>query len=251
MLFILILCASPFARAWDAQTISDFQKANTAYREGKFDEAIKGYEALAAAHPNAAVFQYDLAGALHRKGKLGASILAYERARLIEPRNQDVLYNLNYVRGLLEYRVEDKRAWYISAAETVMGYVTLKEVMAAAFASFAVFALVWAHALFFRRDEPWGWRRKSLFVLFAFFALLAGIKNVQYRLFSDAIVTVKEAPVRYGPSTSDQTAFRIGEGLKVYVVDKRDDWSRVLLPNNESGWVKNSEIGEVRAAVEK
>lgn len=242
----LLSACGATAWAWTADVISDFQKANVNYREGKFKEAAAAYEKLAAQNSEVSVFFYNLGGALHRQKKLGPSILAYERARLAEPRNQDVLYNLNYARGLLEYRVEDKRGWYVQAAETVLGFFTLKEVMTAAFSSFMVFALVWAFTIYFRRDEPWGWRRKTLFVMFALLAAAAAVKNIQTHFFRDAIVTAKEAQVRYGPSVNDQTAFRIGEGIKVYVVDEREGWSRVLLSNNESGWVQNSQIAEVR-----
>jgi tetratricopeptide (TPR) repeat protein len=243
---MLLSAGGATAWAWSADVISDFQKANVSYREGKFKEAAAAYEKLAARYPETSVFFYNLGGALHRQKKLGPSILAYERAKLAEPRNQDALYNLNYVRGLLEYRVEDKRGWYVQAAETVLGFFTLKEVMAAAFAGFAVFASVWAFSIFFRRDEPWGWRRKALLGVFVLLAAAAAVKNIQTHFFRDAIVTAKEAQVRYGPSVNDQTAFRVGEGIKVYVVDEREGWSRVLLSNNESGWVQNGQIAEVR-----
>jgi SH3-like domain-containing protein len=38
----------------------------------------------------------------------------------------------------------------------------------------------------------------------------------------------------------------MGEGIKVFVMDRREDWSRVLLTNGESGWVRDSDIAEVK-----
>jgi SH3-like domain-containing protein len=55
----------------------------------------------------------------------------------------------------------------------------------------------------------------------------------------------KECEARYGPSAHDQVAFRMGEGIRVFLVDRREDWSRVLLTNGESGWVRNGDIEEI------
>ena len=71
-------------------------------------------------------------------------------------------------------------------------------------------------------------------------------KQIDTSVMRDAIVMSKEAEVRYGPSENDQVAFRLGEGLKVYVVDHREDWSRVILVNGDGGWVQSNQIAEVR-----
>ncbi|MEK7243343.1 MAG: tetratricopeptide repeat protein [Thermodesulfobacteriota bacterium] len=60
-----------------------------------------------------AVFFYNLGNSYFKTKKIGLAILAYERARLLEPRNSDILYNLNYAKGILEYKIEDKRNWYL------------------------------------------------------------------------------------------------------------------------------------------
>ena len=75
-----------------------------------------------------------------------------------------------------------------------------------------------------------------------------GAKNVQAHWLRGAIVTAREAQVRYGPSESDQLAFRLGEGLKLYVMDHREEWSRVLLVNGESGWVRNDQIEDYQTS---
>ena len=70
-------------------------------------------------------------------------------------------------------------------------------------------------------------------------------KRVEVRVMRDAIVMVKKAEARFGPSDGDRVAFRLGGGLKVFVVDHRGDWSRIILTSGEDGWIKNSQIAEV------
>ena len=94
-------------------------------------------------------------------------------------------------------------------------------------------------------QPPLGGVARYLGGLLAVLCVLFVAKHVETHIIRDAIVLAKEAEVHYGPSIHDQVAFRLGEGLKVYVLDSRKDWSRILLNNGESGWVKNKEIAEV------
>ena len=244
---VFFLALFPFkAFAWDAQTVAQFNKANQSYREGHFKDAIAGYRALTEKYPGAGVFFYNLGNSFYRIKDTGSAILAYERARMLDPRDADIRNNLHFVRGLLEYRIEDKRNWYVRAGERLLGCFTGREITFLAALAYFLFMTSWAFVLFFRRDAVFGWKRKSLLVFLIFTAFLAGAKHVQLNVIRDAIVMAKEAEVRYGPSENDKVAFRLGEGLKVYVVDVREDWSRILLANGESGWVPSGRIAEVR-----
>ena len=231
--------------AYEAADISMFQQANQDYRGGDFENAISAYDKLTEKYPEAAVFYYNLGNSYFRDGVLGGAILAYERALLREPRDRDTRQNLKYVKGLLEYRIEDKRNWYLRAGEAVLKRFTEEEFGLLALLTNFLFMLGVLLTLLFRPGSSWGWWRKSTMTLLIVFSLLFGAKNVETHVMSDAIVMANEAEVRYGPSDSDQVAFRLGEGLKVYVVDRRTDWSRIVLDNGESGWVKNRQIAEV------
>jgi len=237
-LCVFILAPTGFAE--------DFADANRHYREGRFKEAAAIYKRLADAHPEAAAYAYNLGNSLYRTGRLGEAVLAYERARLAEPRDPDIRRNLAYLKSLLEYRIEDKRNWYLKAGEGFLKFWTWKEAVFLALFFYFLFIASWAWALLFRRGLPWGGIRKTLLVLALIAASLAAVKKLQMRMAGDAVVLARQAEARYGPSETDQIAFRLGEGLSVYVVDRREGWSRVLLTNGESGWVQNNQIGEVR-----
>ena len=203
-------------------------------------------EALLKSHPQVAILFYNLGNSYFRMGALGPAILAYERAKLFQPRDWDILYNLGHVRSLLEYRVEDKRNWYLKAFEEGLNAFTEKEVIFSVFVFYFLLMASWAWAVFFRKGELWGWKRKLLLTFTLVFVALMAAKNVQAHWLRGAIVTSPEAQIRYGPSDSDQLAFRLKEGLKLYVLDHRDEWSRVFLTNGESGWVRNDQIEEFR-----
>ncbi len=244
LLMLCVVCV-PLARAAD-DVASVFRDANTSYRTGDYAKAAELYASLVAREPGVASFHYNLANASVRLGKLSQAILNYEQALQLDPRHADARENLRYTRGLLEYRVEDTRNWYVKALETVLKLMTEKEVTVVALAILGVFLL--GGILFFLngRGVFWNIWQRFVFTLLILAATGAVAKQVQSNLIREAIVIQKECEARYGPSEHDQVAFKMGEGIKVFVMDRREDWDRILLTNGESGWVKQSDIAEVR-----
>lgn len=228
-----------------ADNSAAFEKANQLYQDGKFKEAAKAYQELTSASDSSPALFYNLGNSLFRAGETGQAILFYERALRFAPRDADIRANLAHVRGLLEYRVDDKRNWYVRAAEEWLGYFRSEEIFLVVMAVYLIFLLTAFFCLAYRRGMSWGWWRKTLLAVFLLTLALAGAKQYDSEVMKDAIVIADQAEVRYGPSVTDQIAFRLGEGLKAYVVDTRRDWSRIVLVNHEGGWIKNSDIGIV------
>lgn len=244
--FLALLFLPRAAFSWTAADVEEFQAANRAYQLGNYDHAAEGYLELTQKYPTVPEFYYNLGNAFYRQGRPGQAILAYRRAQLFAPRDRDVLNNLKYVQGVLEYRIEDKRNWYLKFAEAILRRFTERETYLLLGMAYFLFITGWVYVLFFRRGAPWGWARKGLLILTGVFALLVVAKNFETRIFRNAIVIANHADVRYGPAETNQVALRLGEGLSVYVLEKRKDWSRILLLNGETGWVKNAEIAEVQ-----
>ncbi len=243
----MLLFGGQACAALSASDQSLFQEANRLYRGDNYEQAAAGYQKLAAAYPGEAVFQFNLGNAQFRLKHTGAAILAYEKACMLSPRSRDIRANLDFALSQLEYRIEDKRSWYVRAGEDWLGRITEAEVtMLALLAGFLFFGS-WALAVWFRAGRPWGGLHKALLIFFLTSLVLFAAKRVETHMIRDAIVMVKQAEVRFGPSEGDRVAFRLGEGLKVYVIDRRQDWSRILLVNGDEGWIQNSKIAEVLA----
>ena len=241
---VLVFCPAAAAQISHEETAA-FEKANEAYRDGKYQQAAELYQNLITANPNSAVFYYNLGNANYRLKKIGPAILAFERALMRSPRQNDIRSNLNYVRSRLEYVIEDKRNWYVKTGEVVLSFFREDEINVLFLFSLFIFLCSWIFCRYKRNGAAWGWVRKGLLLIVITFGVLTGLKIVQVHVIRSAIVTAQEAEVRYGPSIQDQVAFRLGEGLKISVIDVRNSWSRVWLVNGKSGWMKNSHIERV------
>ena len=238
-----LLCLIPSAGAKEANPASLFQQANAAYRGGDYGQAASLYESLIAQDQKEGDIYYNLGNAYFKQGKMGLALLQYERARKLDPRDHDFLANLNYVRSLLEYRVEDKRNWYLRAFEAVLAFFTEKEMGIASLAFGVLFWMSWIFSLYVRPGSLWGWKRKMVSVLAALAFSFWVAKGLHDRTTQEAIVMKPQAPVRYGPSYKDQVALKLGEGIKIRVTKNAGEWSRIVLTNGETGWIAQEEIG--------
>ena len=75
-----------------------FAKANQAYSEGHFQEAVDDYESLVSSGQWSANLFYDLGNAWFRLGDFGEAILSYERALALDPHHPEAAANLALVR---------------------------------------------------------------------------------------------------------------------------------------------------------
>lgn len=94
---VALALASRAARV-EAAAEPTFESANAAFADGRFDEARNAFAQLAARDGASVAILYNLGNAAFRAGRPGEAVLAYERALLLAPRDQDVRANLRQVR---------------------------------------------------------------------------------------------------------------------------------------------------------
>lgn len=219
-----------------------FRQANEFYKEGKFEMSRDIYENLAKEHPRAWQLAYNLGNANFKLRKIGKAIACYERAKRLNPHSKEVRQNLEYVKGLLEYKIEDKRNWYWVAWLKLVGRVSWTEVLAVCLLLY----LAWISAMLFALTPQGRFRgvkfRKTVFVLFLLSALPVLTKYWEHKFCTGAVVIAAETELRYGPSESDKVALKLVEGLGVDVRKMRGDWCLVSLASGESGWCEKESI---------
>ena len=236
--FFLLAVSNIFA---SVASLDQFREANQRYRDGKYLDAANIYEGLIKEKPLAEVY-YNLGNAYFKAGKLGLAVLNYERALNLKPRDPDILANYSYVTRLIEYKIEDKRNWYQRKISEFLAYVTLEECMLLCFVAYFLFILGLLLSLIFKKFPLF--RKIGTFAIA--FVILCSLPLLLKYTESGAgrrgVVTETQAEVRYGPSMSDQIAFRLVEGLEVILDDEKEDWYRVRLRDGRSGWTAKSQV---------
>lgn len=228
--FALSCAATPVVRGDQSP---EFAKANEAYNQGRFQEAIDGYQKLTrSGHWSANLF-YDLGNAWFRLENFGEAILNYQRALVLDPRHPEAAANLRVVRD--EARaLELKR----SGLERYLGAGTPAQYSIVASTAFwlALFALT---RLFYSR------RRSAVFVTFIVFtiAVFAGSVYALYSLETGskgqalAIVTGKNIEARLATADNASSVLALPPGSEITVLSQRGDWIYAALPNDLRGWI--------------
>jgi tetratricopeptide (TPR) repeat protein len=116
---------------------NDFERANQQFKAGDFTGAAASYEKILAAEgPRAAVF-CNLGNSHQQLKRYGPAILAYERARLLTPRDPALLANLALARkaaavpeesatsprlaAVLNYLSRNEWAWLVAGGALFLG----------------------------------------------------------------------------------------------------------------------------------
>ncbi len=233
----------------EAQPDSLYLRANSLYQLGKYEEAIEVYDSIIFAGVESADLYYNMGNACFRSNKLGMARLFYEKALKINPRDEDVLANLNYLETMLVDRFEEVpiifyKKWIkslvLSCNSNQWAYFSI--------ISFILCIISVLAYLFFRRIlfRKTGFYLGLIFLLFSLLSLAASWK--QYRLIikpDAAIVTDLSVNAKSAPHESGTVLFILHEGAKVWLGDNTADWREIRLSDGRKGWVPESSIQSI------
>jgi tetratricopeptide (TPR) repeat protein len=272
VMLLLVLAAAHGAVATAAESNTPealFAAGNAAYEAGAYPDAIDRYLEVANSGIENADLYYNLGNAYFKAGDLGRSVLWFERALRIEPRNEDARANIAMVRSLLrDQQLVPPQGGVRNAALAWHRRLSISESAAVACGFYALFCIA-ALVLIFRRSRPVAmfYRRASwlsparLFgltmtqdlvvgmvltaLLTIVFAGSAYAKVQDSREALRGVVVTEEVAVYSGPSQDATIQFKIHEGTIVAVRDGRGGWVRVDLPGDLSGWVEETTVEKI------
>jgi tetratricopeptide (TPR) repeat protein len=232
-----------------ADIASAFEAANKLYEQGRYSDAVNGYNQLLASGNVSEALYFNLGNAQFKLGQLGRAIASYREARQLAPRDGELRANLQFARtrarGGSTYHNDRLRVW--------LGNVSLNEwTLLTAVAFWALFILL---ALGQWKAELKS-KLRSYIVTAAGAAVLFGLclclaLKLDY-LTPSAIVVTGEADVRNGPLDESPGIYKVRDGAELEVVDRKDGWLQVLDPAQRIGWVRQDQVlifdsGAIRA----
>lgn len=223
--------------------------SNEAYRGKAYREAIEGYEALAAAGYRSEALFYNLANSYYRIGALGRARLNYERARLIDPDDKDLLHNLAVLRREQADALEAIPEFFL-----LRWWKNTRRLLGEAGWSVSGLLLLWAGCgglvLWLlgqkRSHRKWGFLIGIGLILLSVLPFsLAASRQAAVRNSDIAVVLTTEVVLRSAPDPQSKPILTIHEGLAVGLLDRIGEWYKVRLSNGEQGWLPMSSLERV------
>jgi len=225
--------------------VDAFGAANRQFQAGDFAGAAASYEQILAADGPRAAVLYDLGNSYQRLGKYGPAILAYERARLLTPRDPDLLANLALAHKaaaafdepgpnprlevVLTYLSRNEWSWLVAGSALALGSLALLAGVA-------------------RLPRP-GLRQAAVVVAgLATLALLAGgtalyLRRAEANL---GIVLTDAATVRLSPFAQAEALGTPGPGRLVHLGTRQGHFYYIEIPGaNLRGWLARKDVAAV------
>ncbi len=239
LLFLSIICS-----ASEAEDL--MQNGNSLYQKKQFEEASKLYERVLNYGYESSELYYNLGNSYFRLGKLGYSILNYEKALKLAPSDEDIIHNL----AIANARTIDKievlpKLFFIRWFESLVNLFSVNGWLY--FLYFLMILLLLTAAAYFVINkiliQKWAFISGSIILgVFILSLVFFGLRLHQDSQFTNAVVVEPAVTVKASPDVSSNDAFIIHEGLKIQIDDKVSDWYRIRLADGKIGWLRSAEI---------
>lgn len=243
-IFIIILEPSIFSLTAPDSVKGLFWKANAAYFEQRYQNAVMIYEKLLSLGYESGDVYYNLGNAYFRIGRLGKALVNYERARYFIPRDPDLRFNIKQIEENREDFFENKNTLW-DGLLSCLYFFSLRELYwSFVFVNFLTWLVFLLRAILSHKFV------RSLARVLALLWLCCGItlafKLHKTRYDNRAVVIVDEANVTEGPHSKDRLLFTLHDGSIVTVEKSYSNWKVIRLPNGKKGWIDANMIEEVR-----
>jgi len=241
----LILLPFSFLYTENNNSISEkLLKAEKAYKEKKYSDAIALYQSVINDNYQSFELYYNLGNAYFKNNQLGKAILYYEKAKLLNPSDEDLNHNLKLAYNKTIDKIETKDNFFIEITKTnflnklntnLLSYITI----ILSFLTFISFSIFLFNKNFRKITLSLTIISVSLNFIIYITAHFAE-KNKHQNNF--AIVTNREVKVTNEPLPEAITKFKLHEGTKVKILQKVDNFYLIRLENGVEGWIEQSNV---------
>lgn len=223
-----------------------FQEGNDAYNDGEYAKAANLYEQVLKMGQHSAALYYNLGNAHYRLNNVAESIFYYEKAKQLDPNNEDLIINSVFAENMKIDAIEPLPISQLAQWEsTLLGLFSLE--------GWALVSIVFAWLLVLFLGAYWWlnrsfWKRVfftlSLLCILLFFGtmVLASVLENRKATTEYAILFSEQMSIRAEPNDRSNILFVLHKGTKVQVKDSLQDWQEISIANGASGWIKNAKL---------
>lgn len=245
----IVLIISLVILAFNANAIDQIsllKEANTSYSKNDFDQALKQYQKILDSGYVSASLYYNMANTYYKSKNIKNAILFYERAKLLNPGDKDIDFNLGMARNSTVDKIEAMpEVFFITWIRTIQF-----KLVENSWAKISIFCFILSLMLFliYLLSKSIFWKKFSFWIsllIFCFticsFIFGYQLKEIQLAK-NNAIIFTPSVSAKSSPSESGNNLFIIHEGTKVELLDHVGNWTEIKLADGSRGWVKTADF---------
>jgi len=245
---ILIICAGFILKA-NPEVDTLFEKANNLYHQSEYESAIQVYAKIDSMGYQSPEVYFNMANSYFRSNKIGKARLYYERALLLDPSDEDISANMEFLESMLSDRFDIVPEFFVKtwARKIILGFHP-NNWMIISLIFFTIFLLGGLVYIFLKSSSV---RRIGFFVALPAFLLSVmcyGLSYISYHKVSEpqsAIIMEDSQVVRSAPRQSGKELFILHLGSKVHIENSIDTWNEIRISDGRKGWVPVESIEEI------
>jgi len=243
-LMLLLLLVAQVGIAVTPDSLAE--KGNQAFGEGKYEMAAEYYEQVLDENLESTSLYFNLGNAYYKLNNVAGAILNYEKAKKLDPNDDDIDFNLKLAGMRTVDKIETIPTFFITDwttelvnlyGEDTWGWLSMLFVWMG-FIILSIYVVAKSSAI------------KKLFfgigILFLAMSFVCfGLGNKKYNRVvheQKAIVFSPSITIKSSPGENGNDLVVLHEGTKVMILDEVGGWNKIKLANGNVGWLPSSSI---------
>ncbi|OEK09539.1 ion channel protein [Flavivirga aquatica] len=223
-----------------------FKKANALYNQGKYAEAIEKYDNILETGKHSADLYFNLANAHYKLNNIAPSIYFYEKALHLAPNDSDIKNNIAFARNMtvddIDVIPEVGFSKIIKSISNKMSFDAWAKVAVGFVFCFVILFLAY-YFVYSTLNKRLAFIGSTLSLLLLFVALFFAFHKYNIdKKDNPAIIFAQESKVKSEPNIRSEESFRLHEGTKVQVIDDVNNWKKIKLSDEKTGWVSSKDV---------
>ena len=247
LVMVVLMLASMPVNAADAYVDSLWNKANSDYSQGLWQDAISTYRSVEELGLESAPLYCNIGNAYFKNKDYTMAIVYYERALKLDPSYSDAEYNLQIASDFVQDRIEPVPEFILKTWTRGLCYSVDSNTWAVI--ALCLFALTAAAVLVFLLAASSNLKRTGFFsaivflLLTVFSVIFSFWQKNDYMKADAAVIMAPVISVKSSPSDEASTdLFILHEGTKVNILDEVGDWRNIELADGRQGWMRSEDM---------
>ena len=227
-----------------------FEKGNALYAKGNYNEAVDAYNSVLQNNQHSSELFFNLGNAYYNLNKVAPAIYYYEKALILNPKDQGSLNNLKFAnkRTIDEIKVIPK----VGFAKLVRDFTGIFHYNSWGWITVGLASLFLLLFIGYYFSQIAVWKRFFFVGMFISIIILliafssAIFEKKYFDTEKPAIIFAEMTNLKSEPRNGGKSLLLLHEGTKVYVQEVIGKWKKVQLTDGMEGWIDSGAIREVK-----
>ena len=244
-LFYILLLFTQIFWAQDA-----FEKGNSLYQKGQYQEAISTYETILKSGQESAEVYFNLGNCYYKLNQVAPAVYHFEKALLLHPNDAEIQNNLGFAKKMAIDEIQETPK--VGFSKIIQDFTSSFHYDTWAWIAIALSGLFFLSFLGYYFSNTTSLKRvfflgMVLLLLTVLIALFGGFFE-QNRMHDDnpAIVFAEVIAVKSEPNAASQEAFTLHAGTKVQILETIGKYHKIQLADLKEGWIEKSAVKELK-----